>query len=230
MWVERANKIRDCVHLGVLMTLQGIEKDLSSVVGLPVEPTIAPDAPPRSGPTAIPLGVPNPSTIDEGRDAQDWLNNMTAPEGRPSRGGTSTPSTNLRAVPGGKSNNRNSDVTGIPEDKAKRMPLGDVTPTPSDRKLDPPKGFSAPPTGGTATRPSASARPSPADQSNNNNSDITGPGLGRPGAARTDGVPTARSNPSVSADGIIVDVAPVGRSEDLSDVRKKVLDLREPKF
>jgi hypothetical protein len=292
-----------------------------------MQPAVSPSDDPTAPFNAPhPLGVPNPSTIDQDRGARDWLKTMTVPESRPSTGGTTTPSTNLRPVPGGKSKNSNSDITGIPEDKAKSKPLGDVTPTPPERKLDPPKGFRAAPTGGTPTRPSTSVRLSPADRSNNSNSDITGPGVGRPGGIRTgvptgrpnpsaptpetrpstggiptrpstnsnsditgpglgrpggirtgvptgrpnpsaptpetrpstggistrpstnsnsditgpglgrpdgirtDGVPTGRPNPSGPAGGIAIDVAPVGKSEDLSDLKKKVLDLSEPKF
>jgi hypothetical protein len=54
VWVDRANKIRDCVHLGVLMTLQDIEKELSKITAAPAETTVAPNAPPRSGSTVIP--------------------------------------------------------------------------------------------------------------------------------------------------------------------------------
>lgn len=132
-------------------------------------------------------------------------------------------------VPTGKSPIPKSDITGIPEDRAKRKDVGPVTPTPPEHKISPPKGFgyAKPPTVHTPPTPTPTVRapivPTPAPT----------PPTVRPPSVPTPvvvapGVPVRAptiTGPGDRVGGVKADVRSKGKEEDLAAERDEVLKL-----
>ena len=135
-------------------------------------------------------------------------------------------------VPSGKSPVPKSDITGIPEDRAKRKDVGPVTPTPPEHKISPPKGFAAtPPRMHTPTTPSptvhAPGAPTPPPTPPTASPPVTPTPIVRAPEPAVH-APTI-TGPGDRVGGVKADVKSKGREEDLAKERDDVLKLpRKP--